>query len=158
MPYIVIGNLSIEIKRCNFIVIHDFFDTCESMAIAFKPMVQRHDGCQVFCFNYPGQANTVWPRPTAAEKQRGAHEQILNNDWIADRVHELLQHAEEEGDILLTNPFNLLCIGNGASIGAAFALKYGSDPLYASSLRSLISVNGILYPDPQLTSILHSGT
>ena len=36
----------------------DFFDTCDASAILFKPIVQRHEGCQVLCFNYPGQANT----------------------------------------------------------------------------------------------------
>ena len=156
MSYIVLGNVSLDVSRVNFIVIHDFFDTCDATAISFKPIVQRHDGCQVFCFNYPGQANTVWPRPSAAERERGAVEQIINNDWIADRLHELLQHAEGEGDILLTNPFHLVGIGNGAAIAAAFALKYGSERLYAGSLRSLVSVNGLLYPDPQLSSILHS--
>jgi pimeloyl-ACP methyl ester carboxylesterase len=158
MSYIVLGNVSLDVSRVNFIVVHDFFDTCDATAITFKPIVQRHDGCQVFCWNYPGQANTVWPRPSAAERERGASEQILNNDWIADRLHELLQHAEGEGDILLTNPFHLVGIGNGAAIAAAFALKYGSESLYASSLRSVVSINGVLYPDPQLSSILHSAS
>ena len=158
MPYTVLGTVSLDIRRCNFIIVHDFFDTHEATAIACKPLVQRHDGSQVFCFNYPGQANTVWPRPSAVERQRGAKEQVINNDWIADRMHELLQHAEQNGDILLTNPFHLVGIGNGASIASAFALRYGSDPLYAASLRSLVSVNGFLYPDPQLSAILHSAS
>jgi hypothetical protein len=41
-------------------------------------------------FNYPGQANTIFP-PNA----------LLNNDWIADRCHELFIHAEASGQMLL---------------------------------------------------------
>ena len=155
-PYMVIGSFSLEVKRCSFIVVHDFFDTCDATAILFKPIVQRHDGCQAVCFNYPGQAHTVWPRLSKAEKERGAKDPIINNDWIADRMHELLQHAEKGGEILLTNPFHLVGIGNGASIAAAFVQKYGRSPLYSQGLRSVVSVNGFLYPDPQLSAILHS--
>lgn len=157
MPYIVLGKMSLEVRRCNLIVIHDFFDTCDGTAIALKPIAQRHDGCQILCFNYPGQANTVWPRPSAIERQMGARDPVLNNDWIADRLHELLQGAEQRGDLLLTNPFHVVGFGNGASIAASFAQRWSSDPLYASSIRSIVSINGFLYPDPQLSAILHSG-
>lgn len=156
MPYMVLGQVSLNINRCSFIVIHDFFDTCDATAIMFKPIVQRHDGCQVFCFNYPGQAHTVWPRLSAAEKERGAKEPIINNDWIADRLNELLRFAEDSGDLLLTNPFHLVGIGNGACIAAAFCQRWGRDKAYVKGLRSVVSINGFLYPDPQLTSILHS--
>jgi pimeloyl-ACP methyl ester carboxylesterase len=158
MPYVVLGNVNINVRRVNFIVVHDFFDTCDATAILFKSIVQRHDGCQVICFNYPGQANTVWPRLPAVERERGAKEPILNNDWLADKLHELLQHAEEEGEILLSSPFHLVGIGNGATIAGAFSQRWGGDSRYRSSLRSLVSVNGFLYPDSQLTSILHSAT
>lgn len=156
MPYMVLGQVSLNINRCSFIVIHDFFDTCDASAIMFKPIVQRHEGCQVFCFNYPGQAHTVWPRPSATEKERGAKEPILNNDWIADRLNELLRFAEDNGDLLLTNPFHLVGIGNGACIATAFCQRWGRDKAYVKGLRSVVSINGFLYPDPQLTSILHS--
>ncbi|CAM9255759.1 unnamed protein product, partial [Ectocarpus fasciculatus] len=156
MPYIVLGKMSLEVKRCNLIIVHDFFDTCDGTAIAFKPITQRHDGSQVLCFNYPGQSNTVWPRPSPVERQRGAREPVLNNDWVADRLHELLQGAEQRGDFLLTNPFHVVGFGNGAAIAAAFAQRWGSDPLYSSSIRSVVSVNGFLYPDAQLSAILHS--
>ena len=156
MPYIVLGNVSLEVKCCNFIVIHDFFDTADATAIMFKQMVQRHSNMQAICFNYPGQSNTVWPRLPAEERARGAKEPLLNNDWIADRLHELLQHAEEDGDILLTAPFHLVGIGNGACIAAAFCQRWGNDHRYRNSLRSMVSLNGFLYPDAQLSSILHS--
>lgn len=121
MPYVVLGNTSVEVKRVNFIMIHDFFDNCDSTVILMKPIVKRHNGCQVLCFNYPGQANTVWPRLSNAEKEymnarnnknissnAMTNEVILNNDWLADRLHELLLHAENEGDLLLNNPFYIV--------------------------------------------------
>ena len=158
MPFMVLGGLSLNVKRCNFIVVHDFFDTCDSTAIIFKPIVQRHEGCQALCFNYPGQSNTVWPRLPAAERDRGAREPVLNNDWIADRMHELLLHAEERGEILLSSPFHLVGFWNGAAIAAAFSQRWGSSIHYSNSLRSVVAVNGFLYPDPQLSAILHSAT
>jgi pimeloyl-ACP methyl ester carboxylesterase len=152
------GGMSTSTTRCNFVVVHDFFDTCDATALLFKPITLRHDGCQALCFNYPGQANTVWPRLPAAERERGAREPVLNNDWIADRMHELLLHAEDAGELLLSKPFHLVGVGNGACIAAAFCQRWGSHEAYAHSLRSLVSVNGFLSPDPQLAAILHSGT
>jgi pimeloyl-ACP methyl ester carboxylesterase len=156
MPYIVIGNMAINPTRCNFIVIHDFFDVADATSLLFKNVTQVHNGCQVLCFNYPGQANTVWPRLSMAEKGRGAIEPALNNDWIADRLHELLQYVEAIGDLSLSNPFHLVGIGNGASIAGAFAQRWGEHSSYYNSFRSIVSVNGFLHPDPQLTAILHS--
>lgn len=107
--------------------------------------------------SYSGQANTVWPRISTFEKERGAPDPIMNNDWIADRLHELLLHAEEEGALLLSSPFHLVGFGNGASIAAAFCQRWGSTGHYVNSLRSVVCVNGFLHPDPQLSSIVHSG-
>ena len=39
MPYVVIGSIPLKVERCNFIVIHDFFDTCDGTSILFKPLV-----------------------------------------------------------------------------------------------------------------------
>ena len=158
MPYITWGNYSPDTTTCSFVVVHDFFDTCDGTSILFKPLVSRHPGCQVLCFNYPGQANTVWPRPPQVERERGAREPVLNNDWIADYMHELLQEVDSAGDIILRGAnFHLLGIGNGVCIAAAFLQKYGSHRLYRKALRSCVSVNGFLSPDPQLAGILHSG-
>jgi pimeloyl-ACP methyl ester carboxylesterase len=157
MPYVVMGKFSLTVEKCNFVVIHDFFDTYDGTAILFKPIVQRHEeGCQVLCFNYPGQAHTVWPRPSPVERDRGAKEPVLNNDWLADRIHELLTSAEAAGDILLSKPFHLVGIGNGSCIAAAFCQRYASHKMYANSLRSVVSINGFLYPDAQLSAILHA--
>ena len=158
MPYIVMGNLSVSVKRCNFVVVHDFFDTADATSLLMKNITQHHDGCQALCFNYPGQSNTVWPRLPAAERDRGALEPVHNNDWVADRLHELLQYVESQGDFLLSNPFHVVGFGNGACIGAAFVQRYGNHPAYASSIRSFVSINGFLCPDPQLTAILHSAS
>ena len=158
MPYVTLGSFVPGTIKCSFIVVHDFFDTCDATSILFKSVVAKHPGCQVLCFNYPGQANTVWPRPPPAEKQRGAKEPVLNNDWISDRMHELLQHADSNGDILLRDsPFHFVGFGNGSCIAAAFIQKWGSHQLYASNVRSFVSINGFLHPDPQLAAILHSG-
>jgi hypothetical protein len=98
LQYNVQGEFLLDSECCNFVVVHDFFDTCDATSIFMKPLVNHHPGCQVLCFNYPGQANTVWPRPPAADKAKGAKEPSLNNDWIADRLHELLQHTEKTSD------------------------------------------------------------
>jgi len=73
MPYLALGSIvPTGLVRNNFVVIHDFFDTCSATAIFFKPLVQRHDGSQVFTFNYPGQSDTTWPRLRPVEMKNGA--------------------------------------------------------------------------------------
>lgn len=66
----------------NFVAVHDFFDTLEKTFLLFKPLVLKHPGCQVLCFNSPGQAGTRLPREP---------EGLLTNVWVADRLHELMQ-------------------------------------------------------------------
>lgn len=66
----------------SFVVVHDFFDTLEKTFLLFKPLVLKYPGCQVLCFNSPGQAGTRLP----AEP-----EGLLTNTWVADRLDELLQ-------------------------------------------------------------------
>lgn len=68
----------------SFVAVHDFFDTLEKTYIMFKPLVLRHPGCQVLCFNSPGQAGTQLPPEP---------EGLLTNDWVADRLNELMQVA-----------------------------------------------------------------
>lgn len=71
-----------------FVVVHDFFDTLEKTFLLFKPLVLKHPGCQVLCFNSPGQAGTRLPREP---------EGLLTNTWVSDRLDELMQvkHAGE---------------------------------------------------------------
>lgn len=66
----------------SFVAVHDFFDTLEKTFLLFKPLVLRHPGCQVLCFNSPGQAGTCLPPEP---------EGLLTNDWVADRLDELMQ-------------------------------------------------------------------
>ena len=82
----------------------------------------------------------------------------MNNDWLADRLNELLFFAEENGDFLLTRPFYLVGIGNGACIASAFLQRHGQSELYKDTIKGFVSMNGFLQPDPQLTAILHSAT
>jgi len=156
MPYIVLGAVAVRPTHYNFVVVHDFFDTCDATSLLMRHITQRREGCQALCFNYPGQSHTTWPSLSPAERDRGAVEPVHNNDWIADRLHELLQHAEAHGDVLLSNPFHLVGFGNGAAVAAAFCQRWGTHPSYVHSLKALVSVNGYLAPDPQLRAILHS--
>ena len=157
MPYEVLGKLELEVSRVNFVVCHDFFDTCEATRILFKPIVERHLGCQVLVFNYPCQAGTRFPVPSSEEaRHQDPDEASLNNDWCAARLHELLQHVEACGEMLLTSPFHMLGIGNGLSLAAAFANRYGRQARYRDSMRSIVSINGFASVDTQLAAILHS--
>lgn len=79
-------------------------------------------------FNFGAQAYTRFPRPAAAEArhQDGAVPALgMNNEWCADRMHELLQHVEAHGEMLLSSPFHVVGFGFGASLAAAFAGRYG---------------------------------
>ena len=71
-----------------FVVVHDFFDTLEKTFLLFKPLVLKYPGCQVLCFNSPGQAGTRLPPEP---------EGLLTNTWVADRLNELMQVALQNG-------------------------------------------------------------
>lgn len=66
----------------SFVVVHDFFDTLEKTFLLFKPLVLKYPGCQVLCFNSPGQVGTRLPPEP---------EGLLSNTWVADRLDELMQ-------------------------------------------------------------------
>ena len=76
------GKADAASRVLNFVAVHDFFDTLEKTFLLFKPLVLQHPGCQVLCFNSPGQAGTRLPPEP---------EGLLTNVWVADRLHELMQ-------------------------------------------------------------------
>ena len=67
------GTQELEGKNINFVVMHDFFDTFESIQIFFQRLVKKYVGCQVLILNTPGQGETRWGNtgPTAAERKHG---------------------------------------------------------------------------------------
>jgi len=75
----------------------------------------------------------------------------LTAEWQADRLHELLQHVECQGEMMLSSPFHLVGIGHGAMIASAFAVKYGKHESYKRSIRSLVSINGYSSVDSQVS-------
>ena len=161
MPYEVIGKSEMEITKVNFVVCQDIFDSCDMTKMLFLSVVKKHPGCQILLFNYPGQAGTTFPNSKTTGKSdqvvpAGAeHEQpALNNDFLCDKVHELMAHVDATGEFISSaQPFHLLGMGNGLPIALSFAEKYGQSPFYSQTLRSIISVNGFTSVDPQLGEI-----
>lgn len=88
-----------EVTPLGFVAVHDFFDTLEKTFLLFKPLILRHPGCQVLFFNIPGQAGTSLPPHL---------DKVLTHDWVADRMHELMQVRErnfEKLSFALMTPF-----------------------------------------------------
>ena len=51
---------------------------------------------------------------------------MLNNEFIAAKMHELLQHLENSGEFVTSYlPFYVLGFGNGSNIGSFWATRYG---------------------------------
>lgn len=157
LPFEVMGELELSTSRLNFVVCHDVFDTHEATRTLFKPLVEKHMGCQVLVFNYGAQAHCRYPVPTPEEaKHQSPADASLNNEWCSDRLAELMAYLEATGAMLFSAPFHLVGIGSGLPLAAAFAAKHGRLPRYRRSLRSLVSINGFCSVDPQLAAVLHS--
>jgi CheY-like chemotaxis protein len=77
------GDCPKDVPLFHFVVIHDFFDSMETMRIFFKPLVRKFQGLRVLVFNLPGQAYTKWSR-----------KQLLNNKFYAEVLQGLLQHVD----------------------------------------------------------------
>jgi pimeloyl-ACP methyl ester carboxylesterase len=148
MPYVVLGKPDFAVQKVNIVVFHDFFDTMEATQIFFKQLVSQHLGCQVLIMNLPGQAGTSLPDD---------EDIVLNNEWQADRVAEMLDGLNATGEMLThTFPFHCLGIGNGANIATALALRHGRKGPLAKSMRGLVLMNGFARVDSQLSAVLHS--
>jgi len=125
----------------NLVVCQDIFDTYERMKIILQPIVQRYQAIQILIWNYPGQSNTEW-RST----------QVLNNDYLAGCLNELLGQIGEHGtnDFSTDHPFYVLGYGFGANIASFYLSHYR-----APNVRGLISVNGWAYVDSYLAGVMH---
>jgi hypothetical protein len=159
MPYAILGKPDFEVRKVNFVVLHDFFDTYEATQIFFKRLTTEHMGCQVLVMNYPGQASTSVPsEPTEEELAQGAPQApLLNNEWQGARIQELMQDLNRTGELQTASfPFYLLGVGNGANIATAMAINYGSTPEWQETLRGLVLMNGFARVDSQLASVMHS--
>ena len=77
------GDCPKDVPLFHFVVIHDFFDSMETMRIFFKPLVRKFQGLRVLVFNLPGQAYTKWSR-----------KQLLNNKFYAEVLQGLLRHVD----------------------------------------------------------------
>jgi len=140
------GGLGVDGKKdsrpfFNLVVVHDIFDTCEKMKIFLRPIAQRYPGLQILLWNYPGQAFT-----------EHREEQLLNNEYHAGCLDELLKHVGPDGtnQFNTNNPFYLLGYGNGGNIASFYSAFYGNP-----SIRSLVLMNSFSYVDPHLASVLH---
>ena len=87
------GTPDVDLKHVSFVVLHDFFDTYESIQVLFRHIAANQIGTQVLLLNLPGQAYTALP---IDQGQTGSP--LLNNEYMAARMHELLQSLERSGD------------------------------------------------------------
>jgi pimeloyl-ACP methyl ester carboxylesterase/CheY-like chemotaxis protein len=147
IPYTVLDssrNAKVRFKKkpfFNLVVCHDMFDTSERLKIVLRGLAEQYMGLQILLWNYPGQAFTEW-RP----------EQLLNNEYIATCLNELLGQVGEKGtkDFDTTKPFYILGFGYGGNIGAYYAAHYR-----VLNLRGLIQVNSWTFLDSYLAGLLH---
>jgi hypothetical protein len=152
IPYAVIGQPIGETVKCNLVVFHDLFDTLESTRVFFRPIVARNVGARALLFNFPGQAGSAY----AVDDQ--AHDEdklVLNNMWLARRVHELLNFLQHTAQFVTTGaPFHIVGFGNGANVATCYTVVYGKS--YDEYLQSLALFNGFASVDAQLAAVLHS--
>mmetsp|Transcript_16373 Transcript_16373/g.24141 ORF Transcript_16373/g.24141 Transcript_16373/m.24141 type:complete len:2281 (-) Transcript_16373:1010-7852(-) len=166
IPYEIFGEEDATFSKMNFVVCHDLFDTIDMTKLMFLDVVKKHIGCQVLLFNLPGQAGTTFPRenkkrtnvaPSLSENRNGTKGQILNNEFIAHRVHELLEHVNATGEFFVgIRPFHFVGIGAGLPVVLSFCEAFGKEKLFVKTLKSIVSVNGFASIDSRLTAILHA--
>ncbi|KAK1947931.1 Acyl-CoA-binding domain-containing protein 2 [Phytophthora citrophthora] len=152
IPYAVIGQPIGETVKCNLVVFHDLFDTLESTRVFFRSIVARNVGTQALFFNFPGQAGTAYAVDDKASEE---DKLVLNNLWLARRVHELLNFLQHTTQFVTTGaPFHIIGFGNGANVATCYSVLYGKS--YDGYLQSLALFNGFVSVDAQLAAVLHS--
>ena len=156
IPYEVLGSASRSSNCTNFVVCHDIFDCIDVTRLLFIDTVKKNSGCQVLIFNQAGQTGSTFP-PVTKNKSSGENEHILNNEFHADRLRELILHVSLTEEFpASTSPYHLIGIGNGLSIALFFATKYRCGFDSHNTLKSIVSINGFVSVDDNLAGILHS--
>ncbi|KAG7393723.1 hypothetical protein PHYPSEUDO_004486 [Phytophthora pseudosyringae] len=152
IPYAIIGQPIGETVKCNLVVFHDLFDTLESTRVFFRPIVARNVGARALLFNFPGQAGSAY---AVDDQVREEDKLVLNNMWLARRVHELLNFLQHTSQFVTTGaPFHIVGFGNGANVASCYTVLYGKS--YDECLQSLALFNGFANVDAQLAAVLHS--
>ncbi|KAF1778577.1 Alpha/Beta hydrolase fold [Phytophthora cactorum] len=152
IPYAVIGQPIGETVKCNLVVFHDLFDTLESTRVFFRPIVARNVGAQALLFNFPGQAGSSY---AVDDQAREEDKLVLNNMWLARRVHELLNFLQHTTQFVTAGaPFHIVGFGNGANVATCYTVLYGKN--YDEYLQSLALFNGFASVDAQLAAVIHS--
>ena len=158
LPYTIIGQSDYRISKPDLVVFHDIFDTCDATAIFFRNVVTKHLGTKALFFNYPGQAGTSWGKSTKQDVDTTNDQPsiaTLNNQFIAECVHELFQHLIQTGEFALDAlPFVIIGFGFGANIASCFSILY--QKYYRSTFKQLFLLNGFAAVDTTLAAILHS--
>lgn len=153
MPYAIVGQAVAATTKCNLVVFHDLFDTLDGTRVLFRSILARNVGARILAFNFPGQANTSYPTPEGGDSDKA--NSVLNNSWIAQRVHELLVYLQQtQAFITHGMPFHIVGFGNGANVATCYAALHSKS--YGEDLRSVALFNGFARVDAQLAAILHS--
>ncbi|KAL4169584.1 hypothetical protein KRP22_010502 [Phytophthora ramorum] len=152
IPYAIIGQPIGPTVKCNLVVFHDLFDTLESTRVFFRPIVARNAGSRALLFNFPGQAGSAY---AVDDQAREEDKLVLNNMWLARRVHELLNFLQHTAQFVTSGaPFHIVGFGNGANVASCYAVLHGKS--YDGYLQSLALFNGFASVDAQLAAVLHS--
>jgi hypothetical protein len=170
-------------RYCNFVVVHDIFDSLAKTQLLLAPVLRNRPGCSALLFAYPGQADATNDNSTA-----GNSAERCTNEVLAPLLHELLQHVQLRGYMSYNNsssssscssisssssmaPLHLIGIGTGAMTALAFAAAYCHTAPYGTAtnssssssssaargaLQSVVCLNGSAAIDAQLSAVLHA--
>jgi hypothetical protein len=156
-------------RYCNFVVVHDIFDSLAKTQLLLAPVLRSRPGCTALLFAYPGQADTAANHSDTNSSATGSSAELCTNVVLAPLLHELLQHVQLRGymsynsssnsSISSSNssssssnsssssssmaPLHLIGIGTGAMTAFAFAAAYCHTAPYgiASSSNSYSSTS-----------------
>jgi hypothetical protein len=172
-------------RYCNFVVVHDIFDSLAKTQLLMAPVLRSRPGCTALLFAYPGQTDATNDNSTA-----GNSAERCTNEVLAPLLHELLQHVQLRGYMSYNNsssssscssisssssmaPLHLIGIGTGAMTALAFAAAYCHTAPYGTAinssssssssssktrgaLQSVVCLNGCAAVDAQLSAVLHA--